>query len=417
MPKFYIEGGRRLEGEIELQGAKNSVLPILAATLLVEGTSVLHKCPDLTDVHAALRILRHLGCKCVFVHNTITVDASNVICDTIPENLMHEMRSSIVFLGAILARCGSCNVTAPGGCELGPRPIDLHLDAMSKMGYEVNEYFGSVSCTKKESRDFVEINLDFPSVGATENIMLASAVSCGKVTLRNAAKEPEITDLANFLNKAGADIRGAGTDCVVIIGKNRLHAVEHTVISDRIVAATYMSAAAITGGKISLKGACAEYMHSICSAYEEMGCKVTTEDKKLVLSSEGPLKRIKTMRSLVYPGFPTDAGPLLIAALTKAEGTSLFVETIFENRFNYVGEIRKLGADIKLHNRVAVIEGVKKLYCSTLYCTDLRGGAALIVGALAAEGRSVVDRIYHVERGYENIAENLTALGACIRKG
>lgn len=417
MPRYYIEGGKRLEGEIDLQGAKNSVLPILAATLLIDGVSVLHRCPELTDVYAAIHILNHLGCKCSFFNNTITVNASNVSCNSIPEKLMHEMRSSIVFLGAILSRCGRCSVTAPGGCELGPRPIDLHLKSLKKLGYKVSELCGSISCVSNNVPENVEIDLDFPSVGATENILLASAVSSSVVTLRNAAKEPEIVDLVDFLNKAGADISGAGTDYIVVRGVKKLCTVEHTVIADRIVAATYMSAAAITGGSVILKGACADHMHSICNAFAEMGCTVCSNRDTLALTSNKPLVRLKTLRSLVYPGFPTDAGPLLLTTLTRAEGTSLFIETIFESRFNYVGELRKLGADIKLHNRVAVVEGVKELHSATLYCTDLRGGAALMIGALAAQGCSVIDRIYHVERGYENIVENLTALGACIKKG
>ena len=416
MAKLYIEGGKRLSGDIRLQGAKNSALPLLAATLLVDGVSVLHNCPDLSDVRAALKILRSLGFVCRQIGNDVYVESKESICDTVSATLMREMRSSVVFLGAILARCGSATITAPGGCELGPRPIDMHLKAIRELGYSVEESGGYIICKRATCPKYADITLDFASVGATENIILVSCLSDSVVYLRNAAKEPEISDLADFLNKSGAKIYGAGTDTIKIVGVKRLKAIEHTVIPDRIVAATYMSAAAVTGGDITITNVNTEHIRQIVNAYTEMGCDIVLSDNALKIRAPQRLKRIKTTRSTVYPGFPTDAGPLLVASLVKARGTSTFIETIFENRFNYIDELRRLGADIKVHNKVAIVEGVKELHGAHLYCTDLRGGAAAVVLALAAEGISCVDKICHIERGYEKIEENLTGVLANIKK-
>ncbi len=414
MPKLYIEGGKRLSGEIKLQGAKNSALPILAAALMVKGSTVLHNCPDLSDVRAALRILTALGCKCVMQSNDVYIDSTFVSCCSIPSELMREMRSSVVFLGAILSRCGTATITAPGGCELGPRPIDLHLKAIGEMGFSIVESCGYITCKRQRYNELSEITLDFPSVGATENIILAAAVSKGRVILYNAAKEPEICDLANYINSAGGKVYGAGSDRIEITGVSRLLSVEHTVIPDRIAAATYMSAAAVTGGDIRISNICSEHIHSIVKAYSEMGCKVVCSKDTMRIKSDGRLCRIKNIRSSVYPGFPTDGGPLLVAALIKAKGTSAFVESIFESRFNYVGELRRLGADIKVCNRVAVIDGVDKLSGAEVACTDLRGGAALVIAGLAADGTTVVDKIHHIERGYENICSVLAQVGADV---
>lgn len=416
MAKLYIEGGKRLSGDIRLQGAKNSALPLLAATLLVDGVSVLHNCPDLSDVRAALKILCSLGFVCRQIGNDVYVESKESICDTVSATLMREMRSSVVFLGAILARCGSATITAPGGCELGPRPIDMHLKAIRELGYTVEESGGYIVCRRSMSPKFADITLDFASVGATENIMLVSCLSDSVVYLRNAAKEPEISDLANFLNKSGAKIYGAGTDTIKIVGVKKLNSVEHTVIPDRIVAATYMSAAAVTGGDITITNVNSGHIRQIVNAYTEMGCDIVLSDNALRIRAPQKLKRIKTTRSTVYPGFPTDAGPLLVASLVKARGTSTFIETIFENRFNYIDELRRLGADIKVHNKVAIVEGVNKLHGAHLYCTDLRGGAAAVVLALAADGVSCIDKICHIERGYEKIEENLTGVLANIKK-
>ncbi len=416
MSNLYIRGSVPVFGKLRIQGAKNSALPILAASLIVKGTTVLHNCPDLSDVRAAVKILSSLGCKCRFENNTVTVDALFAEGNNVSESLMHEMRSSIVFLGAMLARNGCATITAPGGCELGPRPIDLHLKAIEELGYSVEENDGYITCKRCKPKVFSELTLNFPSVGATENIILASCVSGGRVIINNAAKEPEISDLAAYINKAGGRVYGAGTDRIEIIGVDRLESLEHTVIPDRIAAATYMSAAAVTGGELCISGVEPAHMLSVNSAFRELGCTVNIGENEIMIKSDRRLNRISTMRSTVYPGFPTDAGPLLVAALTKAEGTSVFVETIFDNRFNYIGELRRLGADIKVFGRVAIIEGRPSLYGTKLKCTDLRGGAAAVIAALAAEGDSVITDIHHIERGYEAIEKVLSGLNARIVK-
>ncbi len=416
MSKYIVEGGHRLKGEVKIQGAKNSALPILAAALLINGNTVLHNCPDLSDVRAAIKILNALGCRCKQFGNDVYINSVSVTCNAIPNELMREMRSSVVFLGAILSRCSMATVTAPGGCELGPRPIDLHLKAIKELGFSVTENGGSIICKRETYPKDIEVSLDFPSVGATENIILASCISKGRVVLHNAAKEPEISDLANFINKAGGRVYGAGTDRVEIIGVNKLYSVEHSVIPDRIVAATYMSAAAATGGEVMLRDVNNNHIRAVVAAFGEMGCKIKSDKQSLFISADKPLYRIKTVRSTVYPGFPTDAGPLLVASLIKAQGTSVFIENIFENRFNYISELRRLGADIKVYNRVAVVEGVNSLKGTELSCTDLRGGAAAVVAALASDGLSTIDKICHIERGYESLETTLTELSAIIKK-
>lgn len=416
MSRYIIEGGNRLQGEIKLQGAKNSALPLLAGALLIKGKVVLHNCPDLSDVRAALRILEFLGCSCSWNGEVVCVDASNVSCCEVPEELMREMRSSVVFLGSILSRCSLATITAPGGCELGPRPIDLHLKAMEELGFSVTENGGKIYFERVNTPKSVSIYLDFPSVGATENIILASAVSDGRVTVRNAAREPEISDLADFINRAGGKVLGAGSDHIEIIGVKKLNSVEHSVIPDRIAAATYMSAAAVTGGSITVNGVDCSHLTSVISSFRSMGCSIKTENSRLNISAAKRLNRISAVRSSVYPGFPTDAGPLLVASLIKAKGTSVFTENIFENRFNYIGELRRLGADIKVFGKVAVIEGVDYLRSAYLSCTDLRGGAAAAIALLGSDGVGVLDNISHIERGYENFEGVLSGVSAKIVK-
>lgn len=416
MAKLYIEGGNRLCGETTVHGAKNSALPILAATLLVGGVSVIQNCPDLSDVEVSLKILSHLGCVCKREGRTVTVDSTAVTCDSIPDGLMREMRSSVVFLGAILSRCKSATVSSPGGCELGPRPIDLHLKALGELQYTIEEDHGYITCYQTEHTAPAEIRLAFPSVGATENIILAACTLDGRTVIHGAAKEPEISDLADFLNSAGARIHGAGSDTVEIIGTGKLHTVEHTVIPDRIIAATYMAAAAITGGSIVLNGIIPAHLGAVLTAFSEAGCRMDLSGRTLKCTAPARLQRVPMTRTLVYPGFPTDAGPVLVAMLTVANGTSVFVENIFENRFKYIDELKRLGANIQIQNRVAIVEGVGELSGAAVECTDLRGGAALVVAALAAEGKTEIDKIAHIERGYEDIAGVLSSLGAKIKK-
>lgn len=415
MSKLIIEGGRKLNGKISIHGAKNSVLPVLAGTILCDGVCEIHNCPRLSDVSTSLRILEALGCHCEQQDNTVTVDASCSDGFEIPERLMREMRSSVVFLGAILGRFGKAVISSPGGCELGPRPIDLHLSSLRMMGVEITEDHGFLYCDAPEGLKGCEIALSFPSVGATENIILAAARAEGKTVIHNAAKEPEISDLADFLNSAGARIYGCGSDTVVIYGVPKLGGAQHSIIPDRIATVTYLCAAAVTGGSITVENTMPSHLMPMLSVLRQSGCKLDIHGRTICLSAPERLSRVPTIRTLVYPGFPTDAGPAVIAMLSMARGTSVFVENIFENRFRYVDELNRLGTRIKVEGRVAVIDGVDRLSGATCSCTDLRGGAALVIAALAAKGTTEIDNIYHIRRGYEDIEGRLTDLGAVIR--
>ena len=416
MSELVINGGKKLSGEICVQGAKNSVLPVLAATVLCGGECVIHNCPELSDVETSLKILAHLGCGCKKDGDTVAVNAKDISDYSIPDTLMREMRSSVVFLGAVIGRTGKAVISSPGGCELGPRPIDLHLSSLNKMGVTVKEEHGYLNCTAENGLHGAEITLNFPSVGATENIILAAVLAEGDTVIHGAAKEPEISDLADFLNSAGARINGCGSDTVRIRGVKTLGGAEHSIIPDRIVAATYMACAAVTGGNITLKNVMPPHMASILWLFNESGCKVNINGKSINLLSPQRLLRVPTVRSLVYPGFPTDAGPIAAALLCKADGTSVFVENIFENRFRYVDELKRFGAKIKTEGKIAVIEGVTELSAADCKSTDLRGGAALVIAALAANGKSKIGEIQHIERGYEDITENLRLIGADISK-
>lgn len=416
MPKLLVEGGHRLNGEIKVQGAKNSVLPILSACILAREQCVIHNCPDLSDVDASIEILRHLGCRVEREGATVIVDASSISGFDIPEELMREMRSSIVFLGAIAARLGRAMVFAPGGCEIGVRPIDIHLSALRQLGLDIKEEHGRLDCRTDGRFKGAKIALSLPSVGATENIMLAAATAQGRTTVLNAAREPEISDLADFLNGCGAKIHGAGEGVLVIDGVERLSGTEHTVIPDRIVAATYMAAAAVTRGNITLKDVIPAHLGSVMPAFEEAGCDISLGGRELTVSAPPKLKRIRTVRTSPYPGFPTDAQAPLMAVTTLSDGTSMFVENIFESRFKHVGELIRLGAHIKVEGRVAIVEGVQRLSGACVVSSDLRGSAALVVAGLSADGATTIDGLSHLYRGYENIEKCLTSVGAEIKR-
>ncbi len=413
MQRFIVNGGNRLCGELTLQGSKNSALPIMAAALLCSSECVLHGCPRLTDVYAASRILNHLGCRCSFSGHTAVIDPSQLSGTEVPEKLMHEMRSSIIFMGAMLGRMGECTVSVPGGCELGPRPIDMHLSALRKMDVDIRERGGRIICRVSGKRAHgAKISLNFPSVGATENIILCAVTAEGETVINNAAREPEICDLCAFLRKCGADISGDGESRIVIRGKESLGGCGHTIMPDRIAAATYLSMTAAAGGEIILKNACVPETEPFLSVLEQTGCGVYTTADRIYMRSGPRIKAVRDrIRTMPHPGFPTDAQAVLMAALTTAEGTSVFEENIFDCRYRHTDALIKMGADIQVLGKVAVVKGVEKLNGAPVEATDLRGGAAMVCAALSAEGTTEISMINHIDRGYENMEEAVKALG------
>ena len=415
MSYYEIQGGRPLYGSLAVHGAKNSVLPILAACLLVPGQSVIHNCPDLSDVAATLDILRLLGCQADREGDTVVIDATALSRWDIPEHLMREMRSSVIFLGALLARLGTAELSYPGGCELGPRPIDLHLSALRALGAEILEGQGALCCRGNSLRGR-EVCLSIPSVGATENAMLTACGCPGLTTIVGAAQEPEIVDLQNFLLAMGARISGAGTPAISVQGGVALHPAQYRVMGDRIAAATYLCAAAAARGEIELTGVPPETLTAVLSCLEEAGCTLHTGPDRIALACAAPLRGISPVRTAPYPGFPTDGQAILMAALAGGEGATLFVENIFDARYRHVDELRRMGADIQLAGRAAMVSGVGRLHGAAVRSTDLRGGAALVVAGLGAEGTTQVSELRHIRRGYQELDKNLRTLGADIRE-
>ena len=413
MSEIIIRGGGPLEGSVEVQGAKNSVLPILAATILHPGQVALRGCPHLSDVDASIRILRHLGCQARWEGDELLVDSSSISRWDIPDHLMREMRSSVIFLGAILARLGWAEMSYPGGCELGPRPIDLHLSTLRKLGADLRESGGQMRCTAQHMEGR-EIALSIPSVGATENAILAACGAEGETVLVNAAREPEIKDLQDFLQAIGCQVRGAGSSTICIRGRCPTHDAVHTVMPDRIVAATYLAAVAAAGGTVELHNVDYRHLSTVTAALHEAGCRISGRDGRITLHASGRMGSAGTIRTAPYPGFPTDAQAILMAALLRGQGTTVFVETIFESRYRHVDELRRMGADISVADRVAVVTGVPKLSGADVRCTDLRGGAALLVAGLAAEGTTRIGGVHHILRGYEEPVRDLKELGAEI---
>ncbi len=418
MEKLIIDGGRRLTGELKVHGAKNSVLPVLAATLAVGGECVVHNCPMLCDVKAELEILELLGCSVEQENGTVTVDSSLAEGCPVPERLMHEMRSSIIFLGAMLSRFGKAELSIPGGCNIGKRPIDFHLSVFRKMGArcEQNEN-GSLFCEAPDGLKGANVILPYPSVGATENAMIAACTARGKSVIENAAREPEICDLAAFLNNCGAEIYGAGERTIIIEGGKRLHGSEFSVISDRIVAATLMAACAVTGGKISLDNVNIRHLEPVLPYFIFSGCSVGVRHGGITFKAPGRLKSMGVIRTAPYPGFPTDCQAVFMAMASIANGVTVITERVFENRFLHVEGLKRFGARIETENNaIAVIEGVRRLYGAEACSTDLRGGTALAVAALAARGKSVITGMNHIDRGCERIENCLTALGADAKR-
>ena len=407
MKSYIIEGGSKVCGTIKVSGSKNAALPILAATILNSGDSKLYNIPNISDTKNTLEILGILGCK------KIEVNSRNMNKFEIPEELMHKMRSTVILAGAILGRFKEVIFTYPGGCDIGSRPIDLHINAFKKMGIEVKEEAGRIRC--KTNRIIgADINLDFPSVGATENVMLAAVLADGTTTIHNAAMEPEIVDLATFLKKMGAKIDGAGTSIITIKGVTKLTNVNYNIMPDRIEAGTFLCVAAATGGNVTLKNANPGHLSAVINKLEECGCTITTSNNSIQIIAPKRLKQIE-IKTMTYPGFPTDMQQVFVAMLLKSSGTSVVVENIFESRYKYISEIRKTNAKITIEGRSAIITGKRKITASDMCCTDLRGGAAIVIAALMAKGKSRVSNIEYILRGYEDFDKKLNAIGAKIK--
>ena len=412
MSSYIIEGGKKLQGETYVSGSKNASLPIMAATILNKGITKLYNIPNIHDTQMMIEILKSLGCKVKKNGNKVVVDSSNVIKFEIPENLMREMRSSVVLAGGILGRYKKATFSYPGGCDIGARPIDLHLKGFEKLGIKVEEHYGKINCTAEEIEG-TEIHLDFPSVGATENIMLASVLAKGTTVIINAAMEPEIVDLQNFLNKMGAKVEGAGSNIVKIEGVKSLKDVSYNIMPDRIEAGTLLCATAITGGKIKLNKVNPEHIAPVLDKLQEAGCKIDIEQDTVYLEATKRLKAVN-IRTMPYPGFPTDMQAIISAVMCVSSGTSIVVENIFENRYKYMQELQRMGAKIKIEGKTAIIKGTRKLYGSTVKSTDLRGGASMVLAGLVAKGKTEVDEIKYILRGYEGLDKKLNSLGASI---
>ncbi|HSQ87319.1 UDP-N-acetylglucosamine 1-carboxyvinyltransferase [Romboutsia sp.] len=413
MSKILVKKSNPLKGSVKIDGAKNAVLPIIAATLLANGKSTIKCVPNLRDVHVISDLLRHLGAEVDYTDNTLTVDASNITTCEAPYELVRKMRASFLVMGPLLARFNHTKISMPGGCAIGTRPIDLHLKGFKYLGATVEMDHGFVEATTKGLTG-AKLYLDFPSVGATENIMMAAALAEGTTIIENAAEEPEIVDLANFLNEMGANIKGAGTNTIKIKGVKELKGAEHTVIPDRIEAATYMVAAAMTKGDITVENVLLEHLKPVVAKLKEAGCEIVEMDNAVRVIGPEILKPID-IKTLPHPGFPTDVQAQFMAMLTIANGTGVVTETVFENRFMHVAEFNRMGANIKIEGKSAIVNGVQKLHGAKVNATDLRAGAALILCGLIAEGETQIGEIYHIQRGYVDIDNKITALGGNIR--
>ena len=412
MAKIIVRKSNPLNGSVRIDGAKNAVLPIIAATLLAKGKSVLREVPNLKDVHVISDLLRHLGAEVEYEGTTLTVDATNLTTYAAPYELVRKMRASFLVMGPLLARFNQTKISMPGGCAIGTRPIDLHLKGFKALGADVVMDHGFVEA-KTDKLVGSKLYLDFPSVGATENIMMAAVLAEGTTIIENAAEEPEIVDLANFLNEMGADVKGAGTNTIRIKGVKELTATEHDVIPDRIEAATFMVAAAMTKGDITVENVILEHLKPVTAKLREAGCEIIEMDNAIRVIGPEKLKAID-IKTLPHPGFPTDVQAQFMAMLTVSKGTGVVIETVFENRFMHVAEFNRMGANIKIEGRSAIVEGVEKLYGAKVNATDLRAGAALILCGLIAEGETEIGEIYHIQRGYVDIDKKITALGGNI---
>lgn len=416
MEKLIIHGGHELHGRVKISGAKNAVLPIIAATLLAQDKPcVLDEVPYLNDVCTIAEVLRQLGAKVDFNRQQHTLFVDSTVLKTVdaPYDLVRKMRASFVIMGPLLARYGKAKISMPGGCAIGTRPIDLHLKGFDALGAEIEIGHGFISATAPNGLKGTSIYLDFPSVGATENIIMAACMAEGQTILENAAQEPEIIDLANFLNIMGAKIRGAGTNVIKITGVPKLIGHNYTIIPDRIEAGTYMVAVAMTGGDIYIENAISEHLKPVIAKLNEAGVKIEEDIDGIRVSCNKRPKAID-IKTLPYPGFPTDMQAQFMAMLTIADGTGLVTETVFENRFMHVDELKRMGACIKVDGRTSIVEGVPSLNGCQVKATDLRAGAAMVLAGLVANGETEVSYIHHIDRGYDNLVEKLCGLGADI---
>ncbi|MFC7319340.1 UDP-N-acetylglucosamine 1-carboxyvinyltransferase [Halobacillus campisalis] len=416
MEKIIVRGGRQLEGTVRAEGAKNAVLPVIAASIIAsEGKSVLHDVPALADVRTINEVIRHMNAEVHMEGRTVTVDASKELLTEAPIEYVRKMRASVLVMGPLLARYGHAKVALPGGCAIGSRPLDQHLKGFEAMGAEITVGNGTIEANVEGRLKGAKIYFDVPSVGATENIIMAAALAEGKTVLENCAKEPEIVDLANYLNKMGAHIVGAGTETIRIHGVDKLYGATHNIIPDRIEAGTFMVAAAITGGNVLVQGAMHEHLRSVVAKMEEMGVTIQEEEDGLRVIGPSKLKAtdIKTMP---HPGFPTDMQSQMMALMLNAQGTSVITETVFENRFMHVEEFRRMNAKMKIEGRSVIIEGPTDLQGAEVQATDLRAGAALILAGLVADGYTRVTELKHLDRGYVDFAEKLKLLGADIER-
>ena len=415
MTKYIVQGGHPLFGEVRISGAKNAAVAIIPAALLVDGVCRIENIPQISDVTALLKILEQLGANVRFLNrSSVEIDCRHISTTQVSQELAHKIRASYYLIGALLGRFGEAEVSMPGGCNFGGvRPIDQHVKGFVAMGAEVRE--GDFICAKAEGGRMkgANIYLDVVSVGATMNIMMAAVLAEGTTVIENAAKEPHIVDLANFLNSMGADVKGAGTDTIRIFGVDKLHGGSYAIIPDQIEAGTYMAAVAACGGQVLVRGIIPKHMDCITAKLHEMGVQVEQQDDPLPVRRSGKLHRAN-VKTLPYPGFPTDMQPQITVALCLAEGTSMVTEGVWDNRYRYVGELTRMGAQIRVEGRSAVVEGVEHLNAASVQAYDLRAGAAMVIAALAAEGTSEVSNVHYIERGYEDIIEKTRSIGAQI---
>ncbi len=415
MAKYIINGGSKLFGEIEIQGAKNVALPVFASALLTDEQVIIHGCPLIRDAHNMLSMLKSIGSKVKLEGNTVMINCADADSWEMPDSLAKEIRSSIFMLGPVISRFKKAKFTYPGGCEIGTRPIDLHLKGLREMNINVREFSGYIYCETDEIKG-AHIHLDYPSVGATENIMMAAIKAKGETIIRNAAREPEIVELQNVINQMGGRVSGAGTSTITIEGVKKLYGLTYHCLSDRIVAGTYMTAVAMTKGNLILRNTKDEHLYSIISKLKEAGANIKIYDDAISIIVKDRIKEMHLIETAPYPGFPTDMQAQMCACCCVSDGTSIVIENVFDNRFKHIAELIRMGANITVKNRVAIVRGVKTLYGTDVIAMDLRGGAGLLMAGLVAEGETIVENIELVERGYEKIDEVLRSLGANIIK-